>query len=836
MKIKNIACTAALVLASLSAAQASITLTAWNFDNVAIGASSSPAPSTGLGTASAFDSFNGSVNFPDVQSLAGSSSGSANSWRIRGNPSSGNEGWSTNAPIGTQGAQFTASTAGYYKIKVSFDVYATTNAEADLQVQYTTDGHIWNNATITSVGTLGVIANNTVTTNDLVDGSYVILTNNGTTGWNNQITVDLTGISGVDNDANFAVRMVNAATGTNCLDTTGATYNNTNGDWTFDNVVVQGTSIDTVADWTFERYKSGTTITNPLPDLGTGSAYSIGFDNNYTYAGSSTPGATNGADVTTQAGSSTPTAINIWRLRSAPGNNGWNSAAPIGTQGAQFFVSTVNYNDPILTFDIYFTTQGDAKMMVEYTTDGGSTWNIAQNLSYAANPTFIVTNTESPNTVLGTYFYQTTGQNFYNDLVVDLTGVAAAANNPSFGIRIVNAATGGDDVAFNGGPYNNSSGNCRLDNVTIGGTFNGSVAPVLTDDPTATVDRTFTNTFPDSLNWRTNISSIFVNGSLLTNTAYKVTSGQIVYTPSKSVLLQLAQVDSIVIFATNFSNAKLTQPIAAGVAVKLAITTPAAGPSASGGTLTSNPVFGITDQFGNGTATAPNTNVIVYAAAGGAGGWTLGGATNQSAINGFASFTNLSATLNGLSSITGAFITFTVSNYNGAGNVYTTNSSLFNIGALTTPFTRGNLAVLQLDTSANNSTISMIEVKPSVVNQTNPVSITPISATGTNALRMASAGSCGKLSLSADGTLITFAAFADGNASTPDETFILNRAVGTLNYTNGFTCPVNYVSDSLGGSQARSAATLDNRNYIIDDKGFLDFAGADVEPNPFEAC
>src|ERR1019366_1411734 len=138
MKIKNIACIASILAASLSGAKAATTLTAWNFDNVAIGASSSPSPSTGFGTASAVGL--GASSNPDVQSLAGSSTGLANSWRVRG-AGGGGIGWSTNAAIGAQGAQFTASTLGYYKIKVSFDVYATINAEAALIVAYKIEEH-----------------------------------------------------------------------------------------------------------------------------------------------------------------------------------------------------------------------------------------------------------------------------------------------------------------------------------------------------------------------------------------------------------------------------------------------------------------------------------------------------------------------------------------------------------------------------------------------------------------------------------------------------------------------------------------------------------------------
>src|SRR2546425_745399 len=121
-----------VMLASLSAARAQTTLTAWTFDNLSIGANGSPQPSSGFGTAAALgmnNSFNNtnSISNPDVQSLAGSSSGGANSWRVRGAgaaPNGGN-GWSSSAAIGTQGARFSASTVGFYRILVSFDVYAT---------------------------------------------------------------------------------------------------------------------------------------------------------------------------------------------------------------------------------------------------------------------------------------------------------------------------------------------------------------------------------------------------------------------------------------------------------------------------------------------------------------------------------------------------------------------------------------------------------------------------------------------------------------------------------------------------------------------------------------
>jgi len=832
MKIKNAALIASMLLASLSAAKAATTLTAWTFDNLAIATNGSPQPSTGFGTAGALG-----ISDSYVQGIVGSSYGNTNCW------DSGVNGWSTNAPIGTQGAQFAVNTLGYYQIQVSFDVYATPDAEANLQVQYTTDGHIWNNAAITSVGTLGVIANNSAN-NSTVSGSYVILTNNGTTGWNNQITANLTGISGVDNNANFAVRVVNASTGTNCVTTTGSPFNNTSGSWTFDNVVVQGVSFDTVADWTFETEpNNGTIILNPVPEISVGNytfAQALGFNNNYSYAGSSTPGSTNGPDVVNTGGSSSGAAgPNAWRVRGNPGNNGWNTAAPIGTQGAEFDVSTLNFSNILVTFDMYSTSQGEAKMCMLYTTDGWATTNVAQNLFYPANPTFIQTNPasgslNSPNTVAGTYFYQNTGQNFYNYLTVDFTGIPGVANNPLFGFKIVNAATGPDCVAYNGGSYNNSSGNWRYDNVAVSGQFNGLTPPVVTNAPNATVDSPFTNTFTDNPAWRSAITTIYVNGSVLTNTAYNVSNpGKIVFTPSKSPVLQLSGFDYIVINAAGYSSVKVAQPVGAGVTKKLTVIFQPAAPSASGGTLTVNPAVGVTDQYGNGT-TNPYPNLSITASVSNSVAWTLGGATNQTSANGFVYFTNLSATVAGSSAVSSAVIKLTVSGYTNSANQTTVTNiylSSFKIGVPPVPFTPGNLAILQIDAVSNNTTFSIIEVKPSAVGQTAPVNIVPISATGTNALRQSSAGSTGRLALSDDLTMLCFAAFADGNSATPDETLNLNRAVGTLNYTNLFTEPASYTSLSLGGSQARAAVTVDDVNWIIDDKGGL-YYGNGYIPNP----
>ncbi|HTB83547.1 MAG TPA: DUF1533 domain-containing protein [Candidatus Sulfotelmatobacter sp.] len=822
MKITKTAIAVAMLAASLSAAEAQTTLTSWTFDNNAIGVNASPTPFTGLGTASAIGL--GSSSNPDVLSLSGSSTPSLPySWRVQG--TGGNIGWSTAAAIGSQGAQFSGSTVGYYQVQVSFDVYATADAEENLLVQYTTEGTIWHNATITSVGTGGTIQNNSNSTNSLVVGSYLTLAS----GWNNQVVVNLSGISGVDNCSAFAIRLVNAGTGTNCLTTTGSVYNNTSGYWVFDNVTIQGISFDTIANWTFDNDSSlSTPVNNPPPAIAnnTATAAMIGFNlPSYVFADGSV-GSTNFGDITKNGApysSTGPAGQYVWRLRGQNPGNGWTTAQPIGTQGAEFDVSTVNYTNIILTFDLYQTSQGEAKMCVLYTTNGWVTTNIANQISYGANPTLIVSNTlANPLDLPGTYFFNSYGSTFFNDLVVDFTGDHTVENNPNFAIRIVNAATGNECVNYLGQPYNNASGNSRLDNIAFNGQFEGSIAPTVTNSTVATVDGPFTNTFASNPTWAASITAIYFNGVAVTNSAYTISSTSILFNPANSAALQTAGLDSVVIYATGFTSAKYNQVVATGKATKLTLTQPAA-PSASGGTLTVQPMEALTDQYANGT-TNPYAAMYVVASVSNSVAWTLGGDTNQPIVNGNCVFSNLTATVAGSAQVKGAAIQFTIYNYTNTSThttTFTNFSSTFTIGAPPVQFTLGNLAVIQIDTIAANSTFSIVEVKPSVAGQTAPVNIVPVTATGSNALRFATSGSMGKLALSDDGTFLVFNAFKDGNSATPDETFNLNRAVGIISNNLAFNSPISYVSTSFGGSQPRSACSPDNVHFLINDKGGL---------------
>lgn len=250
---------AAAMAASQAKAQTSIA--DWDFDAGGTIAApyNTPAATSGTGSATQLGMTNpytfangegpGSVANGDVLASAGASTGSGSfGWRVRGNGNAANSGpgvangWNSQAPIATQGAEFSVSTTGYNSISVSFDLNATGQAERNLAVLYTLDdtvgSPVWLNATLTSPGSLGSLQNNTTSANTIM-GNYVQLVGTGT-GWNNQITATFG--AGAANDANFAMEIVNASTGADDVNTSGGALNNSSGNWRFDNVNVMGLS------------------------------------------------------------------------------------------------------------------------------------------------------------------------------------------------------------------------------------------------------------------------------------------------------------------------------------------------------------------------------------------------------------------------------------------------------------------------------------------------------------------------------------------------------------------------------------------------------------------
>lgn len=237
----------------------------------------------------------------------------------------------------------------------------------------------------------------------------------------------------------------------------------------------------TITAWNFENLAHAINNT-PAASTGTGSASALGMGVYATPAvGTNTDDVL--AGVTGDTGSNTiANTSNIWRIRAVGGSgsaaaNGWSSLAPIGTQGAQFLASTAGYTGITVSFDWYATNQGEAKLQFEYTTDGVN-WINAGLSGGAGSGVSFLTNSASANTVKGAYVnIGTAGQNWVTGLYATITD-PAAANDANFGIRLVNAATGADNVSAKGTALNNNSGNWRFDNVVIAGTVQTAVVPL----------------------------------------------------------------------------------------------------------------------------------------------------------------------------------------------------------------------------------------------------------------------------------------------------------------------------------------------------------------------
>jgi hypothetical protein len=232
------------------------TIVDWDFDGLGTQAApyNSPAPSTGTGTATVLgmnndynDGTTPSLPYADITATAGASTGSGSyAWRIRGGSVAGGagtpNGWSTQAPIASQGAEFATSTAGYSDINVTFDLYTTSQAEANVALLYTLNGgSTWTDIPLSYSGSMSTANQDNTTSLNTIMGPYLQLKQSGG-GWYNQITANLSGVAGADNDSGFGIEIVNASTGTDDINQTGGAYNNNSGNWRFDNVIISGTS------------------------------------------------------------------------------------------------------------------------------------------------------------------------------------------------------------------------------------------------------------------------------------------------------------------------------------------------------------------------------------------------------------------------------------------------------------------------------------------------------------------------------------------------------------------------------------------------------------------
>jgi hypothetical protein len=410
----------------------------------------------------------------------------------------------------------------------------------------------------------------------------------------------------------------------------------------------------------------------------------------------------------------------------------------------------------------------------------------------------------------GAILYGTTGTGNYVFTVTDTTGLGAAP---------VLASTPPTPVYTGAQAYLKG-----IEFVPTGAGSSLRTPPVLTNALNITV---LSNSFVLTLqsgNWSTwlsSITNILVGSTNLYTTTPPFNSGitkgstSITFDMTANPIYRIAGSLNIVISANGYSGDFVTQPIAAGPATQVLISTQPAAPTANGGTLVTNPVVFIADQYGN----AANSSATTVTASPVQGTWNFGSGSGitQTIVNGVGTFTNLSAT--SAAAVNGATTLFTVAGSGLSQN--TVSSASFNIPApATTGFTPGNLAVFQLDTVANNSTFSILELSPTAINQPSPVNIFAITATGMNALRNTQSGTTGRVADNDDGTLVCFTGFEDGSSSTPSEAAINPRGAGTLNPFGNYVLQASYTG--IGGgtaNQTRSATSVDNSTWYIGDKG-----------------
>jgi hypothetical protein len=258
------------------------------------------------------------------------------------------------------------------------------------------------------------------------------------------------------------------------------------------------------------------------------------------------------------------------------------------------------------------------------------------------------------------------GSNFLTNFSVDAsnngyTTVPGATSTISSQVITTNVASSGHiyfawQYAVSTGTTTSNAQALGIDDISIQAIGSGaSTSPSLTAAPSATVDAPFDVTYTDDATWRGAITGITVGGTVLT-AGYAVSAGKITFTPSASSpagLLQTAGTKSIVVSATNYTSASVSQAIGVGAANKLTMKTQPTAPAANGSALATQPAVYIQDQYGNTTA---STASVVASATGGSNSWSLNGTTTVSGVAGTATFTDLTP-VNGLLT-TGATITF----------------------------------------------------------------------------------------------------------------------------------------------------------------------------------
>ncbi|MCH8569097.1 MAG: T9SS type A sorting domain-containing protein [Balneolales bacterium] len=420
-----------MLFANSSAQDNGTIITQWTFDDTL-------QPSIGVGSASL-------IGGTETHSTTLN-----NGWRITSFPDQ-------SEASGTAGAEFLVSTAGFENISISFGHRSSGTMSRWAEIQYTTDGGSnWN-----------TFANNEgeLSPHDTVyDFSF-----------------DLSGVDNVSNNPLFGFRIVsifspvdfnpevpdeifpaNTAYHRARTEGTGGNEYSGDGNWRLLNVTVSSGEVDpdpvlpdAFALWTFDN------TTEPV--LGTGTASLLGGTEQHS-----------------------ATLDNGWRITSFP-----EQFEASGSAGAEFMVSTAGFENISISYGHRSSGTMSRWAQIQYTVDGGSSWEVLTDNGGALSP----------------------HDNVY-DFEYDLSSISEVNNNPNFGIRIVSIFS---PVAFNpeepnvtyepntayhrareegtgGNPYS-GDGNWRLLNVGFFGEAFTSTEPIADVPARIKLEQNYPNPF-----------------------------------------------------------------------------------------------------------------------------------------------------------------------------------------------------------------------------------------------------------------------------------------------------------------------------------------------------
>ena len=201
----------------------------WNY-NAIVGAPTAPVADLGTGTSSIVGSLVVGSAATGMDPIINNGCGSQNglnpgAWAFTASPGLTNE---------SSGVQYNVSTVGFQNIFFTWDQRSSNTAVNTMRVKYTLDGTTWTDFVMTD--------QNTTYCNGVLDGGRF---QNSAVGDNyRRISVNFTSITGANNNANFAVRVLAAhyQTSGEFRQTGVPTSIATAGTWRFDNVSIGGRS------------------------------------------------------------------------------------------------------------------------------------------------------------------------------------------------------------------------------------------------------------------------------------------------------------------------------------------------------------------------------------------------------------------------------------------------------------------------------------------------------------------------------------------------------------------------------------------------------------------